>query len=139
MKYKVLLTGKNNVAIDEFFTKMHNSFECQTTSKRYEDMISHLHCLLYTSYDTYYMIRYPCKQESASLYHLFFNAFRCFAMHVIVLKPDAELFASTVLLRAFVRHGSQLSGIHILFIFLLISLNNMHTFSSLFLHIIHLY
>ena len=28
MKYKVLLTGKNNVAIDEFFTKMYNSFEC---------------------------------------------------------------------------------------------------------------
>ncbi|MFR8119439.1 MAG: hypothetical protein ACLU70_11020 [Lachnospira sp.] len=43
MKYKVLLTGKNNVAIDEFFTKMYNSFECQTTSNRYEDMISHLH------------------------------------------------------------------------------------------------
>ena len=43
MKYKVLLTGKNNAAIDEFFTKMYNSFECQTTSKRYEDMISHLH------------------------------------------------------------------------------------------------
>ena len=49
MKYKVLLTGKNNAAIDEFFTKMYNSFECQTTSKRYEDMISHMHCLLYTS------------------------------------------------------------------------------------------
>ena len=32
MKYKVLLTGKNNAAIDEFFTKMYNSFECQTTS-----------------------------------------------------------------------------------------------------------
>lgn len=43
MKYKVLLTGKNNAAIDEFFTKMYNSFECQTTSKRYEDMISHMH------------------------------------------------------------------------------------------------
>ena len=34
MKYKVLLTGKNNAAIDEFFTKMYNSFECQTTSKQ---------------------------------------------------------------------------------------------------------
>ncbi len=43
MKYRVLLTGKNNAAIDEFFTKMYNSFECQTTSKRYEDMMSHLH------------------------------------------------------------------------------------------------
>lgn len=54
MKYKVLLTGKNNAAIDEFFTKMYNSFECRITSKRYEDMISHLHafnpcfCLLLT-------------------------------------------------------------------------------------------
>ena len=47
MKYKVLLTGKNNAAIDEFFTKMYNSFECQTTSKRYEDMM-----LLSTAYRT---------------------------------------------------------------------------------------
>lgn len=56
MKYKVLLTGKNNAAIDEFFTKMYNSFECQTTSKRYEDMISHMHAFnpdaLSTAYRT---------------------------------------------------------------------------------------
>lgn len=42
MKYKVLLTGKNRTTIDEFFTKMYNSFECQTTSRRYEDIISHI-------------------------------------------------------------------------------------------------
>lgn len=43
MKYKVLLTGKNRTTIDEFFTKMYNNFECQTTSRRYEDIISHIH------------------------------------------------------------------------------------------------
>lgn len=43
MKYRVLLAGKNNTIIDEFFTNMYNSFECQTTSKRYEDIASHLH------------------------------------------------------------------------------------------------
>lgn len=42
MKYKVLLTGKNRITIDEFFTKMYNSFECQTTSRRFEDITSHI-------------------------------------------------------------------------------------------------
>ncbi|MBO5459041.1 MAG: response regulator [Lachnospira sp.] len=42
MKYKVLLTGKNRTTIDEFFAKMYNSFECQTTSRRFEDITSHI-------------------------------------------------------------------------------------------------
>lgn len=42
MKYKVLLTGKNNTTIDDFFTQMNESFEILTTSGRYEDIINHL-------------------------------------------------------------------------------------------------
>lgn len=42
MKYTVLLTGKNNIAIDDFFTQMNESFEILTTSGRYEDISNHL-------------------------------------------------------------------------------------------------
>lgn len=42
MKYKVLLTGKNNTVIDDFFTQMEDNFECLTTSSRYEDILNHL-------------------------------------------------------------------------------------------------
>lgn len=42
MKYKVLLTGKNNTAIDDFFTQMNESLEILTTSGRYDDIANHL-------------------------------------------------------------------------------------------------
>lgn len=42
MRYKVLLTGKNNTAIDDFFTQMNKNFEILTTSSRYEDISNHL-------------------------------------------------------------------------------------------------
>lgn len=42
MKYKVLLTGNNKVIINEFFTYMDFSFECLSTSDRYDDIISHV-------------------------------------------------------------------------------------------------
>ena len=42
MKYKALLSGKNNSIIDDFFTQMNDSFEVMTTSIRYEDMVRHL-------------------------------------------------------------------------------------------------
>lgn len=41
-KYKVLLTGKNNTAFDDFFIQMSGSFDSLTTSGRYEDIINHL-------------------------------------------------------------------------------------------------
>lgn len=41
-KYKVLLTGKNNTALDDFFTRMSVNFDSLTTSVRYEDIINHL-------------------------------------------------------------------------------------------------
>ena len=42
MKYKVLLTGNNKMVINEFFTYMDFSFECFSTSDRYDDIINHV-------------------------------------------------------------------------------------------------
>lgn len=42
MKCKVLLTGNNNSAIDDFFIHMDENFEAMTTSNRYEDIIQHI-------------------------------------------------------------------------------------------------
>lgn len=42
MKYKVLITGKNDSAIDGFFTQMSDHFEVLGTSVRYEDMVGHM-------------------------------------------------------------------------------------------------
>lgn len=42
MKYKVLLTGKNDSAIDDFFMQMGDNFEVLTTSTRYEDIARHM-------------------------------------------------------------------------------------------------
>lgn len=42
MKYKILLAGNNKTIIDEFFTRLSNHFECQNTSSRYDDIISHI-------------------------------------------------------------------------------------------------
>ena len=42
MKYKVLLTGRNDSAIDDFFMQMSDNFEVMTTSARFEDIIRHM-------------------------------------------------------------------------------------------------
>ena len=42
MKYKILITGKNEAAIDDFFMRMSDSFEVVTTSTRYADISSHI-------------------------------------------------------------------------------------------------
>ena len=41
-KYKILLAGKNNTIIDDFFSQMSDVFYLATTSTRYDDMIRHL-------------------------------------------------------------------------------------------------
>ena len=41
-KYKVLLTGENKSAIDDFFLLMQDTFKPLTTSERREDIINHL-------------------------------------------------------------------------------------------------
>ncbi len=42
MKYKLMLTGNNKMVINEFFTQMDFSFECITTSDRYDDILNHM-------------------------------------------------------------------------------------------------
>lgn len=42
MKYRALLTGNNQTIINEFFTYMDFSFECITTSDRYDDIMNHI-------------------------------------------------------------------------------------------------
>ena len=42
MKYKILITGKNEAAIDDFFMRMNDSFEVVSTSTRYADISSHI-------------------------------------------------------------------------------------------------
>lgn len=42
MKYKILLMGNNRMVINEFFTYMDFSFECFSTSDRYDDIINHV-------------------------------------------------------------------------------------------------
>lgn len=42
MRYKILLTGKNNAVINDFFLQMDDDFEALTTSLRYEDLLSHI-------------------------------------------------------------------------------------------------
>lgn len=43
MQYKVLLAGKNEVLVDEFFSGMDGKFTFQTTSERVEDILGHFH------------------------------------------------------------------------------------------------
>lgn len=42
MKHKILITGDNQVIVDEFFDRMEDRFECQCTSAREKDIKSHL-------------------------------------------------------------------------------------------------
>ena len=42
MKYKILLTGRNHVVIDDFFSHLHDSIEPMTTSARWGDIVTHL-------------------------------------------------------------------------------------------------
>ncbi len=42
VKYVVLLTGNNRMAINEFFTYMDLDLECINTSSRYNDIVNHL-------------------------------------------------------------------------------------------------
>ena len=42
MKYKILLTGTNQVLLGEFFTHLDYSFECMGSTERPEDILCHL-------------------------------------------------------------------------------------------------
>lgn len=42
MKYKILITGRNDSAIDDFFMQMTDNFEVATTSTRFADISNHI-------------------------------------------------------------------------------------------------
>ncbi len=42
MKYKLLLTGKNNTIIDDFFSHLDDGFDSVSTSLRWEDIMNHV-------------------------------------------------------------------------------------------------
>lgn len=42
MKHKILITGNNQIIVNEFFNRMEELFECQYTSTREKDIKSHL-------------------------------------------------------------------------------------------------
>lgn len=42
MKYKILITGRNDSAIDDFFVQMTDNFEVATTSTRFADISNHI-------------------------------------------------------------------------------------------------
>lgn len=60
MKYKVLITGKNDPVVDGFFTKMSDQFEVLSTSSRYEDMDGHMN---YFAPDVFVYCLYKESQE----------------------------------------------------------------------------
>ncbi len=45
MKYKILLTGKNNTIIDDFFSHLDDVFDSVTSSLRWEDIVNHVKLL----------------------------------------------------------------------------------------------
>ncbi len=75
MKYRVLLTGKSNSIIDDFFEQMYDCFEALTTSARHDDMLRHIryfepdifvYCLYNEpreNYNQIISIRYKLQEE----------------------------------------------------------------------------
>ncbi|MCM1125718.1 MAG: response regulator [Lachnospiraceae bacterium] len=63
MKYKILITGKNDSAIDGFFAQMSDYFEILSTSIRYEDVTAHMN---YFVPDVFVCCLYKESQEQIS-------------------------------------------------------------------------
>lgn len=70
MKYKILLTGKNQTVIDDFFGQLDDNLEPITTSIRYDDIMSH--------------IRYI---EPDAFVYCIYNEARDYISRIISLKP----------------------------------------------------
>lgn len=70
MKYKILLTGKNQTVIDDFFAQLDDNLEPITTSIRYDDIMSH--------------IRYI---EPDAFVYCIYNETRDYISRIISLKP----------------------------------------------------
>lgn len=91
MKYKVLLTGKNDTAIDDFFMQMTENFEVMTTSVRYEDIIRHV---TYFAPDVFvYCLYNESRDDIVQIANLKFRLSQAnIPLVVIGLKEDCDMF-----------------------------------------------
>ena len=64
MKYKVLITGKNEPVVDDFFMRMSEHFEVLSTSIRYEDITRHMN---YFIPDVFVCCLYKEQQEHINI------------------------------------------------------------------------
>lgn len=91
MKYKVLLTGNNDSAIDDFFMQMGDNFEVMTTSERFEDIIRHL---TYFKPDIFvYCLYNESRDDVVQIANLKFRLSKANIPLVIIgLKEDCDEF-----------------------------------------------
>lgn len=91
MKYKVLLTGKNDSAIDDFFMQMTDNFEVMTSSARFEDIIRHM---TYFSPDIFaYCLNKESRDDMIQIANLKFRLSQAnIPLVVIGLKEDCDEF-----------------------------------------------
>ena len=91
MKYKVLLTGKNDSAIDDFFIQMGDNFEVLTTSARFEDIIRHI---TYFKPDIFvYCLYNESRDDIVQIANLKFRLSKANIPLVIIgLKEDCDEF-----------------------------------------------
>ena len=92
MKYKILITGKNEAAIDDFFMRMSDSFEVVTTSTRYADISSHI---TFFRPDAFvYCLRNESRDDITQIVNLKFRLSSSKIPLVIFgLKEDCDEFA----------------------------------------------
>lgn len=91
MKYKVLLTGKNDSVIDDFFIQMTDNFEVMTTSTRFEDIIRHMN---YFSPDIFvYCLNNESRDDMIQIANFKFRFSQANIPLVIIgLKEDCDEF-----------------------------------------------
>lgn len=91
MKYKVLLTGKNDSAIDDFFMQMSDNFEVMTSSARFEDIIRHI---TYFAPDIFvYCLYNEARDDIVQIANLKFRLSKANIPLVILgLKEDCDEF-----------------------------------------------
>lgn len=91
MRYKVLLTGKNDSAIDDFFMQMKDNFEVVTTSARFEDIMRHI---TYFSPDLFvYCLYNEAREDMIQIAGIKFKLSQAnIPLIVIGLKEDCDEF-----------------------------------------------
>ena len=79
-KYKILICGKQNIIIDDFFHHLSDDFDLLTTSFRYEDIVKHVN-LFHQRYDrvekNLYQGKYFCIHSRLKRRLRFLQKYRC--------------------------------------------------------------